>query len=191
MHKLFGKAPTRQGRGTLTRVKGLGRINVVTPGRQCAMSAETATIVVALIGAIATIGGALIGKSWGSRGKQAGLGSMTTELSLDGTTWIGDYKDTDASGVTKEYQGSIEFHQSGSRIVGEGISEGRKWLLEGVIYKSKVCYVYVGVDPNPVSIGTTNLEIDATGTTLDGFWTGWSPDGIKRSPQELSLQKRK
>lgn len=154
------------------------------------MTAESATIVVAVIGAVATITAALIGKSWGSRGKKAGLESMTTELDLDRTTWVGDYKDQDASGPQQQYSGHIEFRQFGSRIVGEGHSEGRKWLIEGVVYHRKLCYVYVGVDRNPVSVGTANLEIDSSGNTLGGQWTGWAPEGTKLNPQKISLRKR-
>lgn len=155
------------------------------------MTAEAATVLASVIGSIATISAALIGKSWGARGKKSGLGSLTTELNLDRTIWVGDYKDSDGPGSTKPYSGSIEFRQYGSRVVGEGTSEGRKWLIEGVVYQRKLCYVYVGVDKNPVSIGSVNLQIDNSGNNLDGQWTGWAPDGAKPQPQELHLKKLK
>lgn len=155
------------------------------------MTPETATVVAAAIGAVATIGAAFAGKSWGSRGKKAGLESTSAEIDLNGTTWVGDYQDTDADGNVQSYSGSIEFRQFGSRVTGEGRSNGRKWLLEGVISNRKVCYVYVGQGGNSVSIGTSNLELDGSGDNLIGQWAGWAPDGTKLEPQQLRLHKQR
>ncbi|MGF1593829.1 MAG: hypothetical protein ACFCUW_11150 [Kiloniellaceae bacterium] len=158
------------------------------------MTPETATIVTSIIGAVGTILAAFIGvrfgKSRGSRGKKAGLESMSTEMNLDGTTWVGGYQDQVANGALTQQRGTIEFRQYGSRIVGEGQSEARKWLIEGVAYHRKICYVYVGVDRNPVSIGTANLELNAGGDELSGQWTGWAPDGTRLVPQQLRLLKK-
>jgi len=123
---------------------------------------------------------------------QPSFGKLETELRLDGTSWRGDYEDVeDGKSITRS--GFIKFKQNGSRITGSArASEAeRGWLIEGVAYKGRLCYIYVDGDPNVTSIGTASFELNSKGNTLSGQWTGWSPDGNSFEPRKITLTKIK
>jgi len=127
-----------------------------------------------------------------SHPKQQVFDNLTTELSLDGTTWTGEYEDRDGNNSMLR-QGIINFHQHGSRITGEGNSSDaqRQWFIEGVAYKGRLCYIYVDKDPNVVSIGTAAFELNAAGNRLEGHWTGWAPEGTQSEPRRIVLSRVK
>jgi hypothetical protein len=151
------------------------------------------TIVVALIGAASTVAAALIGVERGSRGKKKIFEQLETELKLDNTSWRGEAEDVGDGDTPAKLSGLIKFRQFGSRIVGEALSadEGREWLVEGIAYKGRLCYVYVDKDPNVTSIGTASFELNPAGDKLLGQWIGWSPDGSKSEPRKATLVRAK
>lgn len=114
---------------------------------------------------------------------------LATELRLDGTTWKGEYEDVGEGGSSTSRFGSVDFRQYGSRIVGEARDSERKWLVEGIAYKSRLCYIYVDSDPNVVSIGTAAFELSTAGNRLEGQWIGWAPDGTRFEPRRIVLTK--
>ena len=120
-----------------------------------------------------------------------GFESLKTPYNLHDTTWTGYFMEVDERGVPQRNEGVITFEQKGSRIIGKGYSSGYGWLVEGVIYKGSLVYVYVGSDPNAKSIGATTLQIDESGTILSGQWSGWTPQGEKLKPQAIKLKKQK
>ncbi len=124
---------------------------------------------------------------------QQAFGDLETELRLDNTTWKGEYQDVGAGGRQTTGSGFVTFHQDGSRITGEASAAEarRKWLIEGVAYKGRLCYIYVDNNPNVVSIGTSCFELQPSGDQLVGYWTGWSPDGSRFEPRPITLIKEK
>jgi hypothetical protein len=114
---------------------------------------------------------------------------LATEVRLDGTTWQGEYEDVGEEGLSTTRLGYVDFHQDGSRIVGEGRDKDRRWLIEGIAYKSRICYIYVDSDPNVVSIGTATFQLDASGKRLNGQWIGWAPDGTRLEPRRITLTR--
>lgn len=117
--------------------------------------------------------------------------NLETEVRLDGTTWRGEYEDVGEGGSSTTRFGSVDFHQYGSRIVGEGRDSERRWLIEGIAYKSRLCYIYVDSDPNVVSIGTAAFQLNSAGNQLEGQWIGWAPDGTRFEPRRILLTKVK
>ena len=117
---------------------------------------------------------------------------MTTELKLDQTSWEAEYEDMDADGQPTTQLGWIDFRQFGSRITGEGRSakEDRKWVVEGVGLKRRLCYVYVDPNPNVLSVGATTVELSGDGSRMEGQWSGWSPDGNKLEPRRITFTKK-
>lgn len=143
---------------------------------------------------LATLGATFFGgKSFGGRGKKRAFEHLDTELRLDTTKWKGEYEDVASDGTAEEHAGWVTFRQYGSRIAGEAqaADEHRKWLIEGIAYKDRLCYVYVDSDPNITSIGTASFELGPSGDKLLGQWTGWSPDGTKLDPRRIQLTKVK
>lgn len=124
---------------------------------------------------------------------QQAFGDLETELQIDNTTWKGEYQDVGEGGRQTTGSGYVTFHQFGSRITGEAnaAETRRKWLLEGVAYKGRLCYIYVDNDPNVVSIGTSCFELKPSGDKLVGYWTGWSPDGSRFEPRPITLTREK
>jgi hypothetical protein len=124
---------------------------------------------------------------------QQAFADLETELELDNTTWKGEYQDVGEAGAQTTRSGFVTFHQSGSRITGDASAAeaSRKWLIEGVAYKGRLCYIYVDNDPNVVSIGTSCFELEPSGDKLVGYWTGWSPDGSRFEPRRITLTKVK
>lgn len=123
--------------------------------------------------------------------KHDGFDSLQTEYELNDTTWSGYFVEINEDGKPEKNEGFITFNQEGSRILGRGYSKGYEWLVEGVIYKGLLCYIYIGSDPNATSIGATTLQLDESGTVLSGQWSGWTPDGEKLDPQEIKLTRQK
>lgn len=155
------------------------------------MQPETVTIVVSVIGGIATIIGtvvaAIVGRGFGARGKQKGMEALTTEINLHMTRWTGEYRATNREGEEGMYSVTVEFKQYGSHVVGEATGNGRKWLIEGVACYRRLCYVYLDTDIRRVSIGASALRLDQSGDKLEGDWMGWTPDGESLTPQKLTL----
>ena len=146
-------------------------------------------IIVALF--IAGGGGVLLHPLIFPQFKQDGFDSLKTVYELNDTTWMGHYIEINEDGMPEKNAGYITFNQEGSRILGSGYSSGYEWLIEGIIYKGLLCYIYVGSDPNSTSIGVTTLQLDDSGNVLNGQWSGWTPDGEKLEPQQITLTRQK
>ena len=150
-----------------------------------ALTDPDATIVAAVIMVVGMVTAAFITCHLSVKGKQKGFEKLVTELRLHKTTWKGEYWDPEGD----KHDGIVEFKQFGSRVVGEAREDGRKWLIEGLASKGRLCYVYVDVDQgtNRLSLGTSILEMDSSGKKMVGRWMGWSPDGERFDPSKLVL----
>ena len=151
----------------------------------------TAAIITGIFGILSTVVATFIAHKRGSRGKERVFEDLETELKLDRTTWRGEYQDVASDGSQVQSSGLIDFRQYGSRITGQAQSSdaGRVWIVEGIAYKGRLCYVYVDKNPNVTSIGTASFELSPTGEQLIGQWVGWSPDGGKFAPRSAILTK--
>lgn len=137
----------------------------------------------------------------------------TTRINLDRTKWEVSYEialpigspeqpegtkegalgETGRSGETSSPAFSVatvEFNQSGNRIVGEGRdTTGRRWNVEGAAADRRLGYIYFDTEGQRLSFGAVLLELDNSGMRMTGHWAGWAPESNELHPRRLTLTK--
>ena len=102
---------------------------------------------------------------------------LPAEIDLMNTVWEVLFDDLDSAGQTQEMRGILRFRQMGSRITAEGDDEaGHHWTAEGMIFRKKLCYIYLDRRQKGQVLGSVMVQADEKGREFTGMRSSWSID---------------
>lgn len=131
-----------------------------------------------------------LGRRAGTGFKSSRFERLVCDLDLHDSTWQVKFEDTDAHGNSDIRRAVLRFRQVGSRIVAEGEGElGQRWSAEGVIFRNKLCYLYLDRARKGHVLGSVMVQADLLGLEMSGMRTSWSVDRNAVLIQTIQLSR--
>ena len=113
---------------------------------------------------------------------------LPADIDLLNTVWEVLFDDLDAAGQTQEMRGILRFRQMGSRITADGDDEhGHHWTAEGMIFRRKLCYLYLDRRQKGQVLGSVMVQADESGKEFTGMRSSWSIDRNALLVQRIRL----
>jgi hypothetical protein len=132
-----------------------------------------------------------LGKRKGTDERKTAFDQIATQVKLNKTKWKVSYEDATSETSPSLLTATLEFTQTGSRILGEGRDmSGRRWIVEGAAAaERKVCYIYYDPEGQLHSMGAVLLILDNSGKKMTGQWSGWGPGLHELLPRKVTLDR--